>query len=45
MLLPGIAVNTSPTEYAPLKQLQLVRFDGQHLVAFGPVMSAGMPGN
>ena len=39
MLLPGITVNTSAIDYAPLEQLQLARFDGQHLVAFGPVMS------
>jgi branched-chain amino acid transport system substrate-binding protein len=45
MLLPGITISTSPTDYAPLKQLQMVRFDGQHLVAFGPVVSGGMSRN
>ena len=29
MLLPGIKVNTSPTDYYPLEQLQLVRFNGE----------------
>jgi branched-chain amino acid transport system substrate-binding protein len=29
MLLPGVTVNTSPTDYRPIKQLRLVRFDGQ----------------
>jgi branched-chain amino acid transport system substrate-binding protein len=39
MLLPGIEINTSPTDYAPLKQLQLIRFEGQTWKRFGPVMS------
>ena len=28
MVLPGIRVNTSPTDYYPVQQLQLMRFDG-----------------
>jgi len=28
MLLPGITLNTSPTDYNPLKQMRLQRFDG-----------------
>jgi len=28
MLLPGITINTSPTNYAPIKQAQIRRFDG-----------------
>jgi branched-chain amino acid transport system substrate-binding protein len=28
-LLPGVTVNTSPTDYEPLKQMQLRRFDGK----------------
>ncbi len=39
LLLPGITINTSPTDYAPLKQLQLIRFEGQTWKPFGPVMS------
>jgi branched-chain amino acid transport system substrate-binding protein len=27
--LPGIAVNTSPQDYAPMKQLQMIRFSGK----------------
>jgi branched-chain amino acid transport system substrate-binding protein len=34
-LLPGIAVNTSPTDYRPIKQFILQRFDGQTWVPFG----------
>jgi branched-chain amino acid transport system substrate-binding protein len=29
MLLPGIKLNTSPTDYTPIKQMQLRRFDGK----------------
>ncbi len=39
LLLPGITVNTSPTSFAPLQQLQLMRFDGDTWKRFGPVMS------
>ena len=39
-LLPGIVVNTSPTNFAPLKQLQLMRFKGETWERFGPVMGA-----
>ena len=28
MVLPGIRVSTSPTDYYPVQQLQLMRFDG-----------------
>jgi ABC-type branched-subunit amino acid transport system substrate-binding protein len=37
MLLPGIKVNTSPTDYYPVQQLQLMRFDGKRWVRFGEV--------
>ena len=30
MLLPGIKVNTSPTDYRPLSQMQMARFTGSH---------------
>ncbi len=39
MLLPGITYNTTPTDYRPLKQLQLARFDGERWVRFGDVIS------
>jgi len=38
MLLPGIKVNTSPTDYYPVQQLQLVRFDGKRWVRFGDLV-------
>jgi branched-chain amino acid transport system substrate-binding protein len=37
MLLPGVRVNTSATDYDPIKQLQLMRFDGREWVRFGEV--------
>ena len=40
MLLPGIKVNTSPTDYYPVEQYQLMRFDGKNWVLFGKVMDA-----
>lgn len=39
LLLPGIAINTSPTDFAPLKQLQLMKFKGQTWQLFGDVIS------
>ncbi|WP_188609223.1 ABC transporter substrate-binding protein [Chelatococcus reniformis] len=39
LILPGITVNTSPTNYSPLRQLQLIRFDGERWQLFGPVIS------
>jgi branched-chain amino acid transport system substrate-binding protein len=39
MLLPGITINTSPTNFAPIRQAQLSRFDGERYVPFGPVLS------
>jgi branched-chain amino acid transport system substrate-binding protein len=38
MLLPGIRVNTSPTDYRPLQQLQLIRWEGRMWQRFGPVI-------
>jgi branched-chain amino acid transport system substrate-binding protein len=35
MLLPGIRINTSPTDYQPIKQAQLQRFDGSRWVKAG----------
>jgi len=36
-LLPGIKINTSPTNYHPVRQLQLMRWDGRLWVRFGEV--------
>jgi branched-chain amino acid transport system substrate-binding protein len=42
MLLPGITASTSPTDYFPIKQFQMQRFDGKEWVPFGPLRSPGM---
>jgi branched-chain amino acid transport system substrate-binding protein len=39
VLLPGIKINTSPTDYYPIKQVQLMRVDGKTWVRFGELMS------
>lgn len=38
MLIPGITVNTSPTDYAPIEQFVMARFDGNSFVPFGPLV-------
>src|SRR5689334_1433900 len=38
-LLPGVKINTSPTDFAPISQLQLQRFKGEKWELFGDVMS------
>jgi branched-chain amino acid transport system substrate-binding protein len=38
-LYPGIVVNTSPTNYTPIHQLQLTTFTGEHWEPFGDVLS------
>jgi branched-chain amino acid transport system substrate-binding protein len=38
-LINGITVNTSPTDYHPVSQLQLAKWDGKTWVRFGDVMS------
>jgi branched-chain amino acid transport system substrate-binding protein len=39
LLLPGITVNTGPNDYAPIKQLQMMRFTGDRWELFGPVIN------
>jgi branched-chain amino acid transport system substrate-binding protein len=40
MLLPGITLSTSPSDFAPIKQMQLEKFDGTTWKLFGDVISA-----
>jgi branched-chain amino acid transport system substrate-binding protein len=37
--LPGTRIKTSPTDFAPIEQLQMMRFTGESWELFGPVMS------
>ena len=39
-LLPGIRINTSPTDFAPIEQLQMMQFKGGKWDMFGDVISA-----
>ena len=36
--IPGIQITTSPTDYNPIKQLQLARFKGESWVRFGNII-------
>jgi branched-chain amino acid transport system substrate-binding protein len=38
VLLPGIKINTSATDFAPIESVQLAKFDGKEWVRFGKVM-------
>ena len=42
MLLPGIKMNTTPTDFFPLKQLQMGRFDGKAWELFGPILTGAV---
>jgi branched-chain amino acid transport system substrate-binding protein len=44
MLLPGITINTGPDDYAPIKQLQMQRFDGASWKLFGPIITGEVGG-
>ena len=39
-MLPGIKINTSATDFAPIESVQLARFNGQQYELFGEVISA-----
>ena len=39
MMLPGITVNTSPTDFYPIRQEQLAKFDGKTWKLFGDVVA------
>ena len=43
-LLPGITINTSPIDFAPIKQVQLRRFEGERWELFGPTLSSEIGG-
>lgn len=44
VLLPGIQINTSPTDFAPISQLRLEKFKGEKWDLFGDVISADVGG-
>jgi ABC-type branched-subunit amino acid transport system substrate-binding protein len=44
VLLPGVKINTSPTDFAPISSLQLMKFKGEKWELFGDVISADVGG-
>jgi branched-chain amino acid transport system substrate-binding protein len=38
MLLPGMRINTSPTNYSPIRQMQLATFNGESWELFGELL-------
>jgi branched-chain amino acid transport system substrate-binding protein len=38
MLLPGMSIDTGPNDFAPIKQMQMERFNGERWELFGPLM-------
>jgi ABC-type branched-subunit amino acid transport system substrate-binding protein len=43
-LLPGITINTSSIDFAPIKQMRLSRFKGERWELFGPMLSSEIEG-
>jgi len=44
MLLPGIKINTGPSDYYPIKQMQMSRFNGEYGELFGPLIAGEVSG-
>ena len=38
--LPGIRIKTSPTDFYPIEQLQMIKFNGQTWEPFGPMIDS-----
>ena len=38
LLLPGMKINTSPTNYSPIRQMQLATFNGENWELFGELL-------
>lgn len=45
LALPGITINSSPTDYRLNKQLQMMKFDGERWIGFGPIIEATKQGS
>lgn len=42
MLITGVTLNTSPSDFQMIKQAQMRRFNGERYVPFGPVLSGAL---
>jgi hypothetical protein len=38
--LPGIHIKTSPTDFYPIEQLQMIKFNGDKWETFGPMIDS-----
>jgi branched-chain amino acid transport system substrate-binding protein len=45
MLLPGITINTSATDFYPIKQMQMQKFNGERWELFGPIITGSGEGS
>jgi hypothetical protein len=43
-LLPGIKINTSATDFAPISQVQMMRFKGETWERFGDIIDGDVGG-
>jgi branched-chain amino acid transport system substrate-binding protein len=43
LALPGMKINTSPTDYRVNKQLQMMKFNGERWELFGPILEDAGP--
>jgi len=39
MALPGIKINTSATDFYPIEQMQMGKFEGETFKPFGPILN------
>jgi branched-chain amino acid transport system substrate-binding protein len=44
LFLPGMSMNTSETDYFPIEQMQLMRFNGERWETFGDIISGEVGG-
>ena len=42
MMLPGIKMNTSPTDYYPIENMQMMRWNGKQWVRYGDLLSGAL---
>jgi branched-chain amino acid transport system substrate-binding protein len=42
MALPGIVINTSETDFFPIEQMQMMKFNGERWEMFGPVINGAV---
>jgi branched-chain amino acid transport system substrate-binding protein len=45
LALPGMSISTAPNDYRLNKQLQMMKFDGDRWVGFGPIIEASKSGS